>query len=119
MLLQTIVNPLRPRIWGKLIFAVFSMMLLANAEHTSAIDFAADVQPILKAHCFKCHGENKQKGDLRLDTLSAHLARDRRAAERWHDVRDAINLGEMPPSEETQLTRKDRRILTSTKMAAE
>jgi YHS domain-containing protein len=31
------------------------------------VDFVAQIQPILRAHCYKCHGEQKQKGDLRLD----------------------------------------------------
>jgi hypothetical protein len=29
------------------------------------------VQPILKSRCYSCHGEEKQKGDLRLDTPEA------------------------------------------------
>ncbi|MDP6763906.1 MAG: PSD1 and planctomycete cytochrome C domain-containing protein [Planctomycetota bacterium] len=32
------------------------------------VDYARDVHPILADHCLRCHGEKKQKGDLRLDT---------------------------------------------------
>ena len=32
------------------------------------VDFARDVQPILERNCLRCHGEEKQKGELRLDT---------------------------------------------------
>ena len=38
------------------------------------------------------------------DTLSPNVRKDRRAAETWHDVRDAVNLGEMPPSDEPEQT---------------
>jgi hypothetical protein len=38
------------------------------------IVFLRDVQPILAASCHSCHGEKKQKGDLRLD-LKAHAMR--------------------------------------------
>lgn len=31
------------------------------------VDFEKDVAPILAEHCIKCHGEEKQKGKLRLD----------------------------------------------------
>ena len=31
------------------------------------VDFARDVQPILRVKCFRCHGPDKQKGSLRLD----------------------------------------------------
>jgi uncharacterized membrane protein len=36
--------------------------------------FAADVEPILDEHCFQCHGPDKQKGELRLDSKNAVLA---------------------------------------------
>lgn len=78
---------------------------------SAPIDFQSQVRPILEAHCFHCHGEDKQKGKLRIDTLSAELLEDRRAAETWHDVRDALNLGEMPPEDEPEMGRKDRQIL--------
>ena len=77
------------------------------------IDFESQVRPVLAEHCFKCHGEKKQKGKLRLDTLAADLLSDRAAAERWHDVRDALNLGEMPPEKEPELKREERRVLVS------
>lgn len=36
----------------------------ANAEK---IDFEKQIRPLLRDHCVKCHGADKQKGDLRLD----------------------------------------------------
>lgn len=39
-----------------------------------APDFAAEVWPILKKSCVRCHGHRKQKGDLRLDSLAAAQA---------------------------------------------
>ena len=54
---------------------------LAGATHASisrdpaarVVDFAKDVQPILEEHCFDCHGEDKQKSELRLDTVAGIL----------------------------------------------
>lgn len=37
---------------------------LASAE----VDFDKEVKPIFADHCYKCHGEEKQKGELRLDS---------------------------------------------------
>ena len=34
-----------------------------------AVEFDNNVRPLLELHCVKCHGANKQKGGLRLDTL--------------------------------------------------
>jgi mono/diheme cytochrome c family protein len=33
-----------------------------------AVDFDAEVRPILEDHCIDCHGDEKQKSGLRLDT---------------------------------------------------
>ena len=35
----------------------------------AAPDFHREVRPLLEASCIQCHGADKQKGDLRLDTL--------------------------------------------------
>src|SRR5438309_2562780 len=31
-------------------------------------EFARDVRPILKAHCYQCHGSERQEAGLRLDS---------------------------------------------------
>src|SRR5437588_6267591 len=35
------------------------------------VDFVKDIQPILQQTCVKCHGPEKQKGKLRLDSKEA------------------------------------------------
>ncbi len=64
-----------------------------------AADFAADIKPFLEANCTKCHGPEKQKGRLRLDTLTDDFS-DSHTASMWIEVRDNLNLGEMPPEDE-------------------
>ena len=79
-------------------------MLCAAAEPPHAADaagYAKVVQPFIKDHCVKCHGSEKQKGDLRLDTLPNNFL-DPAAAARWSDVVDTINAHEMPPEKEAQ-----------------
>jgi Protein of unknown function (DUF1549)/Protein of unknown function (DUF1553)/Planctomycete cytochrome C len=39
----------------------------APAGNHHGVDFARDIEPVLKADCFECHGPEKQKGGLRLD----------------------------------------------------
>jgi mono/diheme cytochrome c family protein len=36
-----------------------------------AVDYGRDVKPILAKHCYACHGPNKQRAGLRLDTAAA------------------------------------------------
>jgi uncharacterized membrane protein/mono/diheme cytochrome c family protein len=46
------------------------------ATDASKIDFRRDVLPIFEARCVECHGPDKVKGDLRLDTEAAIFAGD-------------------------------------------
>src|SRR4051812_1021288 len=41
-------------------------------QNTAAkADYTRDVQPILKASCYQCHGQEQQASGLRLDTKAA------------------------------------------------
>ena len=53
----------------------------------------------IENYCTKCHGPEKQKADLRLDTLSREIT-DSGVAEHWREVLNVLNLGEMPPEDE-------------------
>src|ERR1044072_6274459 len=61
-----------PTMHGKrllcLFFPAFALTAGARGEPSrEAIDFERDVQPIVSAHCVKCHGPEKQESGLRLD----------------------------------------------------
>lgn len=50
---------------------ITSVSVLASAlilPSGAAVDFSKQVAPILEKHCIECHGAEKQKGKLRLDT---------------------------------------------------
>lgn len=49
------------------------VVLLALPISVSAVDFKADVAPIFEQKCVGCHGPDKQKGKLRLDSLENAL----------------------------------------------
>src|SRR5687767_5100914 len=45
-----------------------------NPDHRAAINFfETSIRPLLIENCHSCHGEKKQKGELRLDSRSAAL----------------------------------------------
>jgi hypothetical protein len=58
-----------------------ALVTLATAGHGFAADsnaeqarfFEAKIRPLLVEHCWKCHGETKAKGGVRLDSLQAML----------------------------------------------
>lgn len=39
----------------------------------SDVTFETDIKPIFEASCYKCHGEEKQKAGLRLDSREAAI----------------------------------------------
>src|SRR6185295_4968209 len=44
-----------------------------EARPQNKVDFVKDIQPILQKSCIECHGPEKPKGKLRLDSKEAAL----------------------------------------------
>jgi len=44
---------------------------LPPASPKKDLTYAKDIKPLFEKSCFKCHGTEKQKGKLRLDSLEA------------------------------------------------
>ena len=59
----------------KLIAIAVALVCSANGQGRAAdkVDFAKQIQPILRQNCVKCHGPEKQKGKLRLDSKEAAM----------------------------------------------
>mgnify|MGYP005627212009 FL=1 len=76
-------------------FFLLSIAFATGAGAFADDQFDKDIQPFLKTYCVSCHGEETQKGKIRLDHLSASMA-DRKEAELWARSLEAIEFGEMP-----------------------
>jgi mono/diheme cytochrome c family protein len=48
-------------------------VLTPSLRAAAPVDYQRDIQPILAKNCVSCHGADKQKGALRLDTVAAAL----------------------------------------------
>jgi mono/diheme cytochrome c family protein len=46
---------------------------LPKPSDKQGVTYESDIKPIFEKSCFKCHGAEKQKGKLRLDSLAAAL----------------------------------------------
>lgn len=53
------------------LFGVEDKSEASNSRTGPNTFYGARIQPILNAHCINCHGSNKQKGKLRLDSYRA------------------------------------------------
>jgi hypothetical protein len=69
--------------------------------HARADESLIGLEPFLQQHCHECHGAEKQKGDIRFDTLGKDLTRAENL-EIWQGMLDQLNLGEMPPKKQPQ-----------------
>ena len=59
---------------GTTVFAAdVDVSKLPPAATQTGITFDKDIKPIFEKSCFKCHGPEKKKGDLRVDSLEATL----------------------------------------------
>ena len=77
---------------------------------TDATYYTNQIKPIIENYCYKCHGQEKQKGDMRFDNIDWDMVNGF-DAEKWNMMLSQVNLGEMPPDDEPQLSDDDRRIL--------
>jgi cytochrome c553 len=90
-------------------------MTSASAEERASLPakvptFADDILPILQAKCFRCHGEQMQKGELTLHTPAGILkggesgeilVAGKAAESRLYEL---VSSGEMPPDKKNPLS---------------
>jgi len=72
--------------------------------------FQSSVLPVLKARCISCHGENKQKGEVKLSGPHG-LEQLSTNPELWFRVLEQIESGKMPPEDEDQPSGTERETL--------
>jgi hypothetical protein len=74
--------------------------------------FDRQIAPLLKAHCFGCHGVDKQEGGVSYaELLDGRSALRRRPL--WKRALARVQAQEMPPAEEEPLAEKDQHALVA------
>ena len=65
---------------------------------------------VMETHCFSCHGEKKQKGEIRFDALEAIDPVDLQKL--FAESKEQVHFGDMPPEEaKSQPTKEERELL--------
>jgi mono/diheme cytochrome c family protein len=97
---------------GLPVLALWALSATAVMGESDA-GFSNRIQPILGNYCVGCHGDEKQKGDIRFDELDPDIIHGK-DAETWQLVLDQLNLGDMPPKKaEKQPMDGERRALVN------
>ncbi|MBL9158688.1 MAG: DUF1592 domain-containing protein [Verrucomicrobiales bacterium] len=88
------------------VFRVLLFPLITSVLNPGTVAAAESFEAFLETHCIKCHGPEKEKGDLRIDELSrdftsgvdTHL---------WAEVIEQVNSGAMPPKKEPKPSQEE------------
>jgi mono/diheme cytochrome c family protein len=87
-------------------FSRCGLLLAASLGIAGAVRGAEPFEAFLEKHCIRCHGPEKEKGDLRIDQLSRDfkLGAD---SHHWAEAIENVNSGEMPPKKEKKPTQEE------------
>ncbi|MEK6236047.1 MAG: hypothetical protein N2C14_15180, partial [Planctomycetales bacterium] len=95
------IQPIRACLLATSCILVLHAQALADKTPQPTVLPKKTIDSFLQKSCVRCHGPKVQKGKLRLDELPREIA-DGTTAQRWQDVLDALNAGDMPPDDEPQ-----------------
>ena len=101
MILTAIMFRVRDLLRSSLVLCV-----ILSVADAGAVCGAEPFEAFLEKHCVRCHGPQKEEGDIRIDRLS----RDFKAgldSHHWAEAIDKVNSGEMPPKTEPQPTQDE------------
>ena len=81
-------------------FKAFALLVLGLSLNGVA-QAAEPYEAFIQKHCARCHGPEKEKGDLRFDKLSRDfkLGAD---THHWAEAMEQVNSGEMPPKKDKE-----------------
>ncbi len=87
-------------------FVAAASLLASSLGFTRAVHAGQPFDAFVEKHCIRCHGPEKEKGDLRIDQLSRdfRLGMD---AHHWAEMIEQVNSGEMPPKKEKKPTQEE------------
>jgi len=74
----------------------FLLSLSLMSAPKPGLTIKPSIKQFLADYCYKCHDEDVQKGEVRLDNLSTRIDNNS-TAQLWQDILDLLNVGEMPP----------------------
>ncbi|MEQ9406548.1 MAG: DUF1592 domain-containing protein [Fuerstiella sp.] len=88
--------------------AEFTTCFIAFAILSGPISVSAaePFEVFLEKHCVRCHGPEKEEGDIRFDRLSRDFKADL-DTHHWAEALDKVKSGEMPPQDEPQPTQDE------------
>ena len=82
------------------------VLVAASVGLCNSVRGAEPFEAFLVKHCVRCHGPQKEEGDIRFDRLSREF-KSGVDTHHWAEALDKVNSGAMPPKKEPQPTQKE------------
>ena len=101
MTLTTTMFHVRDSVRSSLVLSVILSLSLAGS-----VGGVEPFEAFLEKHCVRCHGPQKEEGDIRLDQLSRDF-KSGLDSHHWAEALEKVNSGEMPPDKEPQPTQAE------------
>ena len=93
--------------WFAISYHFISPAKVLSSQVVDPIVLEANAIKVMDTYCFSCHGPNKQKGKLRLDTLQSQDPVDLQAL--YVKIAEVVQFKEMPP-EDSERPSEDERM---------
>ncbi len=94
-----------------LFIAAVSLSLFSGFVRASdQADYQKDIRPLLESHCFKCHGPDKQRGNVDLSPFADEKAIQSKPR-LWRKAAAQLESATMPPVKQPQPTAEQRALL--------
>ena len=100
------ISPARHLIAATLLVPGISFAAITPGES----GFKDSVAPFFAKNCVECHGEKKQKGKVTLHDIHGDLSSGE-ALDRWEEILEMLESGEMPPEDEPQPSAAERQAV--------
>ncbi|MDB4676874.1 DUF1592 domain-containing protein [bacterium] len=91
-----------------------TLPLVKTKTKTKTTEYREQIAPLLETHCLRCHDQELQEGNIRLDNIKRDFARERVL---WDKVEQQITDNVMPP--EKPLLSGDQRLVITDWIKAE
>ena len=97
---EVMTNIMKPLIIILMLLVACDGVIADEPPHTTHVP-QAKLQPFLQKYCAECHGPDEQNGQVRFDQIAWEITGNAEA-QRWQDVLDQLNSGDMPPEDSPQ-----------------
>ncbi len=96
------------------LLCIATLLIVGNSQHAFGDEskYQSQILPILKSHCYECHGDGAAEGSLSLDQFTSETVAQSKP-EVWWNVLKNVRSCMMPPAEKARPTPEETEALAN------